>query len=402
MINLVNHPYFSEYIDPKSGVKSYLLTEKISKMQQHFYFCNTSLTFDSKYLWIRCSNPPAMIQSLAVVSLDPEEPFIRQFQGAGSDFAKGNLPAIIPGTHDVIFGEGTSVYKVDIEGNIQEILNVNEDTLVNQMPGFLSIEPNFLKNKMPELLFTHATLSADHKTLAMDMYMGNKTYMCFGDLETGKIRMVDKFGGRLDHAQFSPMHPDLILLDQDGWDDYFSGEHFIFHNRIWIMDRNGTRFEPLLQNSWFGHDGSMICHDFWSLDGKVCYVDYNRGAFECDLDTREEVCVWPRPVCHCHTNADRSLWVADQTPYAWATQPCQMLFFDRDSGKEIEIFSAMPNPDMRYKPRYHIDPHPAFSEDGAYIISTTTVREGQVDVAITPVAPLLETCRKNGTVVSPK
>ena len=143
MIDLVNHPYFTEYTDPVSGVKSYFLKEKVSQLQQHFYFCNSSLTSDGKYLWIRCSNPPAMIQTLAVVSLDPDNPFIRQYQGAGFS-GRGNLPVIIPGTHDVIFAEGACVYKVDIAGQITKLFALPDE---------------LLRGRMPERVFTHASLS---------------------------------------------------------------------------------------------------------------------------------------------------------------------------------------------------------------------------------------------------
>ena len=43
MYDLSKHPYFEEYIDSKTGVKSYILTERVGFAQQHFYFTNTSL-----------------------------------------------------------------------------------------------------------------------------------------------------------------------------------------------------------------------------------------------------------------------------------------------------------------------------------------------------------------------
>ncbi|MEE1048237.1 MAG: hypothetical protein U0M60_12540, partial [Clostridia bacterium] len=106
-----------------------------------------------------------------------------------------------------------------------------------------------------------------------------------------------------------------------------------------------------------------------------------------------------RPVCHAHTNYDRSMWVADQTPYQWKDIPCRVIFYDRETNKELDIFSALPYPNIDFRnvdSCYHTDPHPAFSDNGEWIISTTTVRGGNVDVAITPVKPLLEKCRKEG------
>jgi len=380
MIDLANHPYFTEYTDPVSRVKSYFLSKKAAQMQQHFYFCNTSLTFDSKYLWIRCSNAPAMIQSLAVVSLDADPPSIQHYPGAGYS-GRGNLPCIIPGTHDVLFAEGACVYRVTAEGTISKFFTLPDEVTLG---------------RAPERVFTHASLSCDGKTLVMDAYIANKTYLCFGDMETGEVRLADKFGDMYNHAQFSFTDPDLLILDQDGWDDASSGEHFIFHNRIWLADRKGSRFEPLLPASYYAHNG-WICHDFWSKDGKVCYVDYADGAFECDPESRSVNHVWKRPLCHCHANADRSLWVGDQTPYAWHVRPCQVLFYDRETNKEIDIFSALPRPNLEDNAPYHLDPHPAFSDDGEYIISTVTLLDGDADVAITPVKPLLELCRKYGT-----
>ncbi|MBS7299263.1 MAG: hypothetical protein KIG65_09335 [Eubacteriales bacterium] len=77
----------------------------------------------------------------------------------------------------------------------------------------------------------------------------------------------------------------------------------------------------------------QYCHDLFSEDGQVCFVDYKTGAFECDVDTRELNHVWKRPLCHCHT-IDRMLWVGDNTPYVWAQRPCETMFFDREIGRE--------------------------------------------------------------------
>jgi len=76
-----------------------------------------------------------------------------------------------------------------------------------------------------------------------------------------------------------------------------------------------------------------------------------------------------------------------------------MLFYDRETAQEIEVFSALPAPKVKRGGAYHLDPHPSFTADGAYIISTTTVLNRDVDVAITPVAPLIDLCHEKGTVI---
>lgn len=382
MYDLSKHPYFEEYTDPKSGVKSYILKERVGFAQQHFYFCNTSLTPDGKYLWIRCINPPALICNLAVVSLDPENPFIRNFPGAGYS-GDGNMPGLLPGTTSAVFAEGKKVYTVDIEGNIETLIALPEE---------------FAKSRIPNRVLTHVSFSKDKKMIALDTFSGDKSNVAVGNIETGEVKTFFRAAGIYNHAMFSPTENGLMLLDQDGWTDLYSDEHFGFINRMWLLNTENETFEAVIPDSWFAH-GSKIAHDFWALDGTLCYIDYDKGAYECDLKTKKHTHVWKRPVCHSHTNYDRSMWVADQTPYQWKDTPCRVIFYDRKTNKEIDIFSSLPYPNIDFRnvdSCYHTDPHPAFSENGEWIISTTTVKDGQVDVAITPVEPLVQLCRKKG------
>lgn len=379
MLDLERHPFFKPYVDPKTGIKSFFLTEKVAELQQHFYFCNTSLSSDGKYLWIRCLNPPAQFIHLAVVSMDPDDPFIRSFPGAGSS---GNLPGLWK--DKALFGVENSVYSIDIEGKIEKLITLDNE---------------FLKNRRVNSMFTHASVSCDGRTIALDMQIGGNTYIAAGDLLTGEVKHLNNFGRLYNHAMFSPVDPELMIIDQDWWRDYHSGEYFCIDNRIWLMDTNRTRFEPLIQRSWYGRDGHEIAHDFWAKDGTVCWADYPNGAYECDIETRDVVHVWRRPVCHCHTTSDRKFWVADQTPYAWKERPCQVLFYDRETNKEIEIFSALPNPKVERGGCYHLDPHPAFTDDDKYIISTVSLLDGSADVAITPVEPIIDLCREKGRLV---
>lgn len=381
MLDLKNHPYFTEYVDPVSGAVSYFLTEKVAGLQQQFYFSECSLTEDGKYLWICCLNAPAQFRYLAVVSMDPENPFIRPFLGAG---VQGGNPNIIPGTHDVLFPQGSTMWRINVEGEMTKVLTLPEDFLHNRVPGSLT---------------THSSISCDGKYVVLDIRLTGFTYVGIGDMETGEFKLLNNFGRLYDHAQFSPTNPELFLIDQDWWRDWHTGEYFCLDNRMWLMDIHGTRFEPVIPNAWYGRDGSEICHDFWAKDGTLCWIDYNKGAFECDIETREITHVWKRPTCHAHTTKDRMFWCADQTPYAWKERPCQTLFYDRATNKEIEIISANPNPKVERGGVYHLDPHPSFTTDDEYIISTTTLVGGSADVAITPVKPLVELCREKGTVV---
>jgi len=246
---------------------------------------------------------------------------------------------------------------------------------------------------------THLSINATGELVILDMRISDKTYIATGNLRTGEVKHLHKFNRNYDHAMFSPIDPELFLIDQDWEIDFHSGERFDIDQRMWLMDINGTRLEPVLPGNWFRHNNSIICHDFWSQDGYICWPDLLDTVCEHNLQTRETTAVWNHAMCHCHT-LDRRFWVGDDSPYEWDKRPCRIVFFDRASGKEIDIFSAMPS--RKFKPGYvyHMDPHPAFTRDGKYITSMVTVNNGEIDVAITPVEPLLTLCREKGTQVN--
>ena len=229
------------------------------------------------------------------------------------------------------------------------------------------------------------------------MQIGDNWYMAIGDIKTGEVKLLNKFGSCHNHAMFSPIDPELILLDQDWWRDQHTGEYMPINNRIWLTNTSGTRFEPLMPKEFYGRTETEGAHDYFSSDGYICWSDYYNGAFECNIDTREVNHVWKRPVCHSHCSAKREMFVGDESPYKWLRIPCRTIFYDRKTNKELDIFSALPYPG--YDRFYHIDPHPQFCAGDSMIVSTTTVMDGRVDVAITPVAPLLEKCRNEGAEV---
>ncbi len=207
------------------------------------------------------------------------------------------------------------------------------------------------------------------------------------DRQTREFRLLHEFGRHYNHAQFSPVDPKLFLFAQDWWLDADSGQRFGYDHRMWLMDVDGTRFEPLRPTDWNGHNCEQA-HEWWSPEGKVCWVDYKLGAFEMDLATREPIHVWKTPLCHAHCDTSGRYWCADQNPYTWNLRPCELLFFDRRTGRSKHIVTAMPHP-PHDRGTWHIDPHPRFTPQNTYVSYTTTVR-GQVDVALSPVAGLLE------------
>jgi hypothetical protein len=174
-------------------------------------------------------------------------------------------------------------------------------------------------------------------------------------------------------------------MAMDHFQDRVTGRRYHYDKRVWLMNTSDTRFDCLTPDDYAKHM-TGVSHEWWSRDGRVCWVDYDKGLFEHDLQTGRTECVWPGAVCHAHCDATRQYWCADESPYKWDRQPCEVRFYDRVTGQQTLIVSAMPAPPAARK-WYHLDPHPQFSPRGTWVVYTTMVR-GQVDVALTPTARL--------------
>ena len=134
----------------------------------------------------------------------------------------------------------------------------------------------------------------------------------------------------------------------------------------------------------------MGCHEWFGPDGRYYWCDYNDGIYRTDTGpNRKRELIWPRPSWHGQTDpATGKFHCADIRPYTW--DPCQVYYFDEERNRDIAIASDLPRPDVgeRNWRKWHLDPHPHFSDDGAYVIYTTTAIDGNLSVALSPTAGL--------------
>ncbi|HCG25770.1 MAG TPA: hypothetical protein DE060_19270 [Lentisphaeria bacterium] len=365
--DLSKHPFFKKWIDPKSGIASYVLTERIASLQWPFYFTNPSISPDGKYLWFYAANPPNPQLFLGCVSLDPEKPWIKSYPQAGFSSVS---PMIAPDSKGIYFTCRNHVYYMDLEGRTKIIMSLPDE---------------YIKNRLLHDIATHLSLSCDGKYLLLDGHVGNVTFVATGNMKTGEVKILHEFDNYHDHGQFSPIEPNLFLIPRDWRRDDNTGRYVYMEMRLWIMNIEQTLFRPLCPDIWEGHTADTA-HEWWSKDGKVCFVDYGRGVFKCDPHTLKREHIWQRPICHAHCDSTSSYFCGDQSPYYWNKIPVKILFYDRKEKTEKEIVSAMPPPSVS-RSDYHVDPHPHFSPDDQNIIYMTTVMN-QIDVAITPIDQL--------------
>lgn len=365
--DLSDHPYFTKWVDPVSGIESFILTERVAPVQMPFYFVNPSISPDGEYLWFSAAFPPSPYKMLAYVSLNPEKPKIQLFPQTAFFEA---CPMIAPDSKGAYFTEENRIWFIDLNGGVRKIAELSED---------------YIANRHIYRLVTHLTISADNRYFVMDSHIGNVFVLWLAEVATGKVQILHEFDYLHNHAQFSPIDPKMILLPRDWHRDPITGRYVFMESRQWVIDTDQTYYRNLNPDFWEGHSGNTA-HEWWSRDGLVCYVNYEKGIFECNPYTRETTHVWKRPLCHAHCDSTRTYYCADQSPYNWKNEPVQILFFNRKEGSEKQIVSAMPPPPMSRWP-YHVDPHPQFSPDNGFIDYMTTVR-GCIDVAVTPTEQL--------------
>ncbi len=234
--SLEQHPYLVPWRDPASGVRSYVLHERVAPVQMPTYFVNPAVSNDEQWLWFGCGYPPSPYKRLGVVSLDPDKLFIKVFQEATF---QAETPLISPSGDSCYYASGEGVYEVHVSGDVR---------LVLQIP------PEILKGRSLPRVATHLTMSADGKYFLLDgAFAGGRWFVALGEIATGAVRLLKEWTRHMNHAQFSPTDPKLFSIAQDWWHDPVSGQPFPFDQRIWLMDTDSTRYEPLRPGDWFGH-----------------------------------------------------------------------------------------------------------------------------------------------------
>jgi hypothetical protein len=379
---LDHHPCFTRWADPQSDVVSYVLTEHAAPLQKVLYYITPSIAGPGHYLWFRGCFPPSQARVTGVVDLRPDAKRpIRLFpQSVSNGGPTSEATPLVTAAGDSAYGAiQEAVYLLGVDGSLREI-------------GRLPKE--ILQNRYLYRLTTDITMSCDGKHLLLDCHIGDRWLIALMDAQTGEVKPLRWFALDHTHAAFSLHDPKLIQLNQGHGLDPKSGDRYEMDVRMWVMDTDLTRYEPVDPTLWFGRN-SRCCHEWWTKSGKLQWCDYDRGIWEMDMTVagpREKQLVWPRPLVHGQCDASERYIVGDQNPYNWNERlPCGVWFYDRQTKREAAIVTAMPPQPLPWRDfrAYHIDPHPHFSADGEWVIYTTTAF-GKVTVALTPTSQLRE------------
>ncbi|MDR1279719.1 MAG: oligogalacturonate lyase family protein [Opitutaceae bacterium] len=404
---LVESGLFQSWKDPVSGVESFLLETRVAPFRQSFYFVNPGMSADGRFCWFYCAFPPAgsagLGRSLAVADL--VNGTVHHFPETMFSDAS---PMVDPLSGEVYWCSGLEVWK-------RSPFPDTKPSLAGRFPEKLA------RNRGPQKLATHLTFSADRRALNLDAAFYSEWFIGHIPLDGGEFVLWEKFDRAMDHAQFSPVDPDVQLIAEDFWVEPRTGEIRYIRNRMWLIRRGGLAMpifpepqasvvpnvrgpNPHLVNdtaSVVTDERSMHGHEWWSADGRhVCFVHYHRGVFRVDVSSLpplppgSPLPPFPAPerlwasdtVSHAHMSADGRWLVADCVPGAH-TGIWHVVFVNLETGREAEIVSHSEYPPESLR-RYHVHPHPQFCAQDRYVCYTTFVR-GQVDVALCDVEQLV-------------
>lgn len=369
MYDLSRHPYFDLFVDTESGIKSYILNKAAGDIQRHFYYTNNSVTPDGEWLWILAAQYPATAMYLCAVRLDPDNPEFRTYLNTAGMIAETAMVA----------PDGSGVYYANM---CKTINTINYIDLYGNIEVVFEVPKEEIKDRLVHRIATHLTISCDGKKFLLDSTFGLTNVIATADRETGEYDVLLRTNTRYNHGQFSFHDPELFMIAQDWQHHPVTGEVYSYNHRSWLMRTDKRMFRPVTPDLWAGHN-SNPCHEWWTQDGRICWVDYVEGVYELSMDDYEPHLVWNTPLCHAHSNSDATKFCADESPYKWQHTPVKILYYDRNTGKETKIVSAMKKPDFINSP-YHTDPHPQFTPDDSAIVYTTTETSNRCTIAICP------------------
>ena len=266
-----------EWIDPDTGHRVVRLTDDAGGST--LYFHDNAFSPEGDKLMFNTPNGIAVVDVAKIGSRDLSAQIVAR--GRGGYFARR--------THEIYFNAGgrgdASVSAVNIDTkqtrivtNARGLVNADETLSVVKNANGVDAEGKYPKppgraavpqlqrmfpgKKMEDLTPDQQYSVKKEDGLAPRALNPGLQSFIFTDLKTGTLRETGFQYGDLNHMQFNPVDPNLLLYCHEGtWHEL---------DRTWTIRTDGTQMRLMHTRSM---DMEINGHEWWSWDGKTVWFD---------------------------------------------------------------------------------------------------------------------------------
>ncbi len=387
---------FERRIDPESGVVSYALSGGVATNVQSIYFTAKSMTADGRFLLVdvsrneRLNDFDASGRPLVKRPPNPKHKALVDFlkdELVHLPEIDGQIPFVDVKDDYVVYYRDRAFYRRDFRDPAEE-------------RRLCAFPAELLRGvKRIRYPFTHLTLTPDRAKAFLDsglvMEDGSTNYVQgVLELATGKYTSWGRTDFFANHGQMNPARDDIAMCAWEAcWKTpdgkAYSAAHGGLYPRMWLVRPDGSReMVP-------AREKNSATHEIWDDDG-LGFSWCGRGVWHqslADLASGRQECLCPdTKATHCMFSADMRYAVYDTSPAEWWRGcPWNVKFYNRETRRAVEVYSKRPASMPRWREsRLHPDPHPHFSGDGRWVISTASSARGNMEVYLTAVDQLVE------------
>ncbi|HNX33409.1 MAG TPA: hypothetical protein PKM57_02190 [Kiritimatiellia bacterium] len=370
---------FRKYVEPASGVVSYILETRVAANQQSLYFTQKSMTEDGRFIVFDVSGGDRRNQkTFALADLLKDE--VRPLE------IRGSIPFLDTESALLYWFESGGFYKLNLRADAPAKEKLCE------IPAQLKAEGTNVSGYA-----THVTLTPDRAQVFMDARVDDRFIQGMLDIKTGRFEKWGEESVCVNHGQVNPVNGRLALCAHETrWTGTDKVEHRIqnidgVYPRLLLVEPNGKRRVVPPMNNY-------ATHEYWADDGLgfyYCSHGKEYGVIYYDLATGQQRRIAPVHAAHATMTRDRRYFTYDNSVGPWY-RGCawQVGFYNAETKKEVFLYAERPAFTTKDKPsKLHPDPHPQFVCGDKYIICTINRGDGRMDLSVTPVAPLAEKTR---------
>ncbi len=361
------------WIDPDTGHRVLRLTQEPGSAS--LYFNQNGYTADGREMVYTTSNPPGI--SVLYLKTLVAKPVV-----------SGRVRIIVTGhkTQNVYYMKGDAVYSTDVDSGVTReiaklpphgsIATVNADeTLLAGTYTETAPDQNFGNAISPQRLEQPRNKGQMmEERLAAHIPMG----LFIVDARTGEVKTIHKSTDWLNHLEFSPTDPTLLMFCHEGpW-------HKV--DRIWTIRTDGTHLTKIHTRTM---EMEIFGHEFWSPDGKTIWYDLQTPRSEVfwlagyNVETGERTWYhldrneWS---IHFNVSRDGALFCGDggdpgQVAHAKDGQWIYLFRPELVKNRGVEdpklikpgVFHAERLVNMA-KHQYHLEPNVSFSPDQKWVV----------------------------------